>query len=464
MQQPPGQGNEIKANLMGFVNASASVFGGIGNKLFGSSSPQQNVSLAPEIVAKRALQSQLIRLRVLAHERKFEEILRIVETTDDFAIASAAVAEIVQAPEDVDRILMLDQLACGRSKGCLRAIVALINLREFKLALLRFTGLLNTGQLQDMIASGTVKLFSVLDIMGFFDQALETNSALERLEWFVQSAGGPEQQLLVLAEILGDAEPGGYRYIHDPNGIPAPVKLKAVELLQNFTPAQSARALWYASREDDDTVSYNATVALIKYWTDKGLVPEGIEPFPMLDISLLFYLSQMASSFRWPESAHAQPILDEYTSITVQLESLAPNDPSATKLQSRLDDVTRKLVRITDERINSLQPLVDKIVQQLNLPYAQVRVSERDGGCAAYVIGAGRIEINRKILLQDKLLSEELMSALLHEIGHMTQDVLVIRMIADDLGIIFGQHGKHLTALWEQYSKELVTRPNICFF
>jgi hypothetical protein len=55
------------------------------------------------------------------------------------------------------------------------------------------------------------------------------------------------------------------------------------------------------------------------------------------------------------------------------------------------------------------------------------------------------------------------MSTLLHEIGHMEQDVLVIRMIADDIGLKFGQHAELLYPLYERYAAGIGYAPQSMF-
>jgi hypothetical protein len=133
------------------------------------------------------------------------------------------------------------------------------------------------------------------------------------------------------------------------------------------------------------------------------------------------------------------------------------------QLQLEVDETGDELYRITERRVNLLQPLLNKVSDALGLPYARLASTDDRDICACYLIGRGSVKIYRGILLEDKPLSEELMSSLLHEMGHMEQDVLMIRMIADDLGIKFGQHRHLLMPLWDRYSHCIGYAPDHMF-
>ncbi|MBX9721938.1 MAG: hypothetical protein K2X81_11125, partial [Candidatus Obscuribacterales bacterium] len=127
-------------------------------------------------------------------------------------------------------------------------------------------------------------------------------------------------------------------------------------------------------------------------------------------------------------------------------------------------EVTRsQLVEITEKRLNTLQPIVDAVTKSLRLPHAKIRPNEVDGTAAAYLVGTGTVEFSKSTLLDDKPLTEEFMSSMLHELGHMEQDVLIIRMIADEIGLKFGQHGAKLKVLFQHYSNAIGYAPDSIF-
>jgi hypothetical protein len=132
-------------------------------------------------------------------------------------------------------------------------------------------------------------------------------------------------------------------------------------------------------------------------------------------------------------------------------------------LERQVQDLERELKKTTERRINRLQPLVDSLCAALRLPNPKLQASDDDGSEASYCVGMGIIKIARHNLLTDQPLSERLMSAMLHEICHMQQDVLIIRMIADDLNMKFGQHGKLLIPLWDKYSDGVGYAPDNVF-
>ncbi|MBX9685293.1 MAG: hypothetical protein K2X27_01250, partial [Candidatus Obscuribacterales bacterium] len=117
----------------------------------------------------------------------------------------------------------------------------------------------------------------------------------------------------------------------------------------------------------------------------------------------------------------------------------------------------------TDQRLNALQPIVDAVTNSLGLPHAKIRSTDVPGVAAAYLVGTGTVEFSKNTLLDDKPLTEEFMSSMLHELGHMEQDVLIIKLIADQIGLKFGQHGAKLKELFQHYSNAIGYAPDSIF-
>lgn len=391
----------------------------------------------PALVASSAVESARIRLRVLRAHGQLNEIAEVALAAAELEVIRAAMREFriaAETPEDRDAVLaILIRLAETNSPCALMAITTLLNIDAFKQANKIFREKVSSGDIYKVLDGTGTRLFQITDIACFLDKVFRTNDAPALFIKLIESLS-PPQQAFAIAEIMGDSEPGGYRYVHDQNDISPELKLLGLQILQRlpFGPARE-RALWYATRETDEVVSYNATVELINHWQGAGKVPPHLEPFPMLDIGLLFYLSTVAANFRWRSDVDLSQLEDE-----------------------------NQIQREIDARLSVLQPIVNEITKALNLPFATLQASD-DVNFAAYGLGSGTVYINRRTILDERPLGEDVMSSLLHELHHMGQDVLLIRMICDDLNVKFGQHGQKLIQIWDRYSDLLGYAPDHIF-
>jgi hypothetical protein len=452
-----GVGQLIESSIAGLSQKLRSFLG---------APPATGVALDAETVHTRELQSQRIKLRLLARQGQLDLVCRTAITTVDEEIATVAVLEILNADVDNEqRVQMLAKLARSGSQAAIPATVVLFNQRQLELAQSIFLERLNNGELAEMIRHGKAKLFSVLDILGALDEATGTSFSQQYFETlFCTLADSPNRQHLLLAEILGDPKPEGFRCSYERNMISQAVKLQAIALLQHAPVSIIDRALSYGAKSEDDTIAHNSIWSLMHLWRSQhGRIPQGLEPFCLLDINLLVQLCQISSAFQWPDSSGADRVLENFTACLENLEREQPDTLPFEQLSKQAEQIQEEIVRITECRINSLQPLVDRITAALGVPNAKLAASDDEALCAAYLVGTGSIEINRRILLEDKPLSEELMSSLLHEVGHMEQDVLVIRMIADDLKLKFGQHAQLLLPLYERYAAGIGYAPMSMF-
>lgn len=449
----------------GGVSAGQLIMSAIGSKLRGFlGTPAAAKTPAPteEQLKNLALQSERVNLNMLAREERFSEIVKIAETTTEQDIAGCAVSVLARA--ESDQLAALEHLAKSHSHAAVLAMIALFNNTHHENGKRIFITRLKNGELAQLVASGHANLFSVLDILGWLQKYGDgTVVALNHFPDLWKCVGDRTEQVKVLGQMYGDPEPLGMRYVHEQNMIPGTIKLHALSILQNFTPPEHERFLIYASRDEDDRVAHAATVSLVNTWrSEQGLVPPGLEYFRMLDLNLLFHLCQISSSFQWGE-----PVEEFYERYKAHHEELFETDPHADttryeQLVAIAEELEKELVRITERRINSLQPVASKISTLLNLPVARLESTDEDVN-AAYLIGRGKVQVKRQVLMEDKPLSEEVMSALLHEIGHMEQDVLVIRMIADEIGLKFGQHSQQLEKLYERYAAGIGYAPDSMF-
>jgi hypothetical protein len=447
------------------TSAGQLIISAIGSKLRGFlGAPATPKPAAPteEQLQKLAIQSQRVHLNMLAREGRFAEIVEIAETTAEHEIAGCAVSVLARA--DTDQLVALERLAKSRSHAAVLAMIALFNNTHHENGKRIFITRLKNGELAQLVASGHANLFSILDILGWLQKY--GDGSFVALNYFPElwnCLTDRTEQVKVLGQMYGDPEPLGIRYIHEPNMIPGTIKLHSLAMLHNFTPAERERFLIYASRDEDDRVAHAATVTLVNTWrSEQGLIPPGLEYFRMLDLNLLFHLCQISSSFQWGE------LVEEfYERYKEHHQELAETDPHEDPLRHEqlvaiAEELEKELVRITECRINSLQPVASKISSLLQLPVARLESTDEDVN-AAYLIGRGKVQVKRQVLMEDKPLSEEVMSALLHEIGHMEQDVLVIRMIADEIGLKFGQHSQQLEKLYERYAAGIGYAPDSMF-
>ena len=402
---------------------------------------------------------------MLSNETELPTIRQIAETTEDPELASYAVSYLLEHQEE----LMLPQvkhLALSNSHACLPALISLFNNGEAEFAQQLLMQRLASGDYFNLIREQKARPLLLLDVLGAVDEFCHSQLCLQ---YFPQVwhclAERPEDQEKLLAEILGDLNPGGLRYSPDANMIPQAVKIQALQLLHAIHPASYERTLWYASRADDDTVAYTATMACTDYWQSEGQIPEHLEPFPMLNLNLLFHLSKLASTFQWKGPAG---VMDIYTQWNIEMEELGQIDQKQDIqrycfLKQKTETDRKLLVEITAKRLNALQPIVDTVTNSLGLPHAKIRSTDVPGVAAAYLVGTGTVEFSKTTLLDDKPLTEEFMSSMLHELGHMEQDVLIIKMIADMIGLQFGQHGAKLKVLFQHYSDAIGYAPDSIF-
>ena len=447
------------------ISAGQLIMSAIGSKLRGflgaPATPKPPVA-TEEQLKKLAIQSQRIHLNMLGREERFAEIVQIAETTTEQDIAGCAVSVLARA--ETDQLAALERLARSNSHAAVLAMIALFNNTHHENGKKIFITRLKSGELAQLVASGHGNLFSILDILGWLQKYGDGSFvALNHFPALWSCLSDRTDQVKVLGQMYGDPEPLGMRYIYESNMIPGTIKLHALTILHNYTAAEQERFLIYASRDEDDRVAHAATVTLVNTWrSEQGLVPPGLEYFRMLDLNLLFHLCQISSSFQWGERVEA--FYERYKAHHQRIaETDQYNDRNTyEQLIAIAEELEKELVRITECRINSLQPVASKISTLLNLPVARLESTDEDVN-AAYLIGRGRVQVKRQVLMEDKPLSEEVMSALLLEIGHMEQDVLVIRMIADEIGLKFGQHSQQLESLYERYAAGIGYAPDSMF-
>jgi hypothetical protein len=390
------------------ANASSSLIA-MGVKALGKATGCPS-SDGPKLVSASPIDSERIRLRMLHAEGRFEEIAQIAETAEELQIVRAAMRELATAEQDVKPILL--RLGAGTSACALNALIVLIDKDEVRKAYELFGEKVRSGQIVQMINDGAARFFLVVDLACFFDHVFKTSQATGLFSAMIHMLP-PGKQVHALCEIFGDPEPGGFRYKHDQNGITGEIKLLALDILMQLPPAVRQRALWYATRERHEVVAYNASVALIEYWKNEGKVPVQLEPFRMLDVGMLFYLSQIASAFRWKTRASLLELHEQEQHWQEELAGLPENSRGARAIEQRLEELQKELRRETDARLNSLQPLVNEITKCLELPFAVLQASD-EIDCAAYAVGTGTVLINRVTIFDERPLGEDVMSSLLH--------------------------------------------------
>ncbi len=415
--------------------------------------------------ADKALDSAKIQIRLLYAEDDLKGIRKIAEETEDHDLAAYAISYLIE--NEPERFVPhLHHISQSDSAACMPALICLFNNGQADRAQTILMDRLLRNEYFQLISQRKINPKLLLDVLGAVDDCDQTNLALQYFPQIWASLGSDAlAQENLLAEILGDQNPGGLRYAPDKNMVPQGVKIQTLQLLHALKPKNYNRCLWYASRDDDDVVAYTATMAATEFWQGEGAVPESLEPFPMLNLNLLFYLSKLASTFKWQGPTGVMELHEQWTKDLEELDSIDQQQEQVRYLTlKKKTEVTRaQLVDITEKRLNTLQPIVDAVTKSLRLPHAKIRPNEVDGTAAAYLVGTGTVEFSKSTLLDDKPLTEEFMSSMLHELGHMEQDVLIIRMIADEIGLKFGQHGAKLKVLFEHYSNAIGYAPDSIF-
>ena len=463
---------EMLGDLVNDVGLVGQLIGTAGAKLrnFFIRKTKSTGVVDPDLLRTRELQSAKIELRLLGRQGRYDDILEIATTSENDEIARLAVLEIVEGEiEPTERIQFLAVIANSFSRAAVPATVVLYNNGEVDLAMSIFLERLANGELARLVQIGCAKLLSVLDLLGALDTVQETDYSSEYFDELFRSLSAmPNKQVEALMEILGDPKPSGPRGLYSDNSITQAVKLKAIALLQYIAVDDKDRALSFAAKDPDDAVARRAVTSLMHLWQSQnanGRVPQGLEPFPLLNTNMLLQMCQMSAAFQWHDGIEADAILQRHADLCEQLDQIdADVDPAHhARVMKQADRAEDELKRLSEHRINMIQPLINGITQALGIPNASISTSDDPSTLAVYEIGGGRIELSRQILFDDKPLSENLMSTLLHELGHMEQDVLVIRMIADDLKLKFGQHAELLYPLYERYAAGIGYAPQSMF-
>src|SRR5262249_19811993 len=313
---------------------------------------------------------------------------------------------------------------------------------------------------------GRAKPYTVVEMLGVVAEQFEESAIVGYFLHVWQSlAGNHIEQVKLLLEILGDPDPMGVRYVPEPKIIPCAIKLKAIELLRSAGARDYERGLCCATSDPDQPVAYQATLALMQFWqSSQGMIPQGLEPFQLLDTGLLYQLCQISACFQWHDGVATSKICEEFAEVLAEMGSVDPQTEQARYeyLASRRDAYVKQLDELSERRVRSLQPLLNAITTALNLPYVKTIAKDIDAQ-ASYSVGMGMITLSRQVLLQDRPLTEDFMSTLIHELTHMEQDHLMICRIADDLDLKLGQHGKLLIALWTKYSDVVGYAPDHMF-
>jgi len=460
----PGQTKQQSVNLMNRVWESGSaLMSALSSKILGGTTSSRPDDSARR--AHKAIDSTKIQIRLLSNETELPSIRRIAETTDEPELASYAVSYLVEHKEEL-MLPQMQHLSRSFSHACLPALISLFNSGETAFAQAVLMERLANGDYFNLIQNNKARALLLLDVLGAVDEFNKSTLCLEYFPkvWHCLDER-PEDQEKLLAEILGDVNPGGLRYSPDSNMVPQAVKIQALQLLHAIRPASYERSLWYASRDVDDVVAYTATMACTEHWQDEGQVPENLEPFPMLNLNLLFHLSKLASTFQWKGPAGVMGMFEQWKKDVEQLENTDPRQEPQQHavLKNKTENVGRQLAEISAQRLNALQPIVDTVTTSLGLPHAKIRSTDVPGVAASYLVGTGTVEFSNSALLDDKPLTEEFMSSMLHELGHMEQDVLIIKMIADLIGLQLGQHGTKLNVLFQRYSDAIGYAPDSIF-
>lgn len=421
-----------------------------------------------------------IELRVLLRRQDFEQVTTIALNTDDEELAAIAVNGLADCANQATlgiRINCLMRLAHSYSLAACRALFAYRSLVDAKHAQEIFLKRMQQEHWQYMARNGLARADEFLLFSTLLDEELGTSLALPHFMSFWQALEGDQvKQLTLLGNILGDLEPLGLRYEHSPVAVAELVKLKAVTMADHFPPDQRERLLLYAVEEESDKVALAATQRLLQYWSSaSGQKPPWLEPFAMLNLRLNFKLSAMAANFSWqkPVAEHypgdaPDPTVDYKTALeTVKADlkkaSIQLDTKEVQRLKQHLEKLQKQVHKLAESRIGALQNLVNQICAGMDIPSALVQTSDDSHWLASYCMGAGKILVGRDLFISEAPLSEGLMSSLLHELLHMEQDVQILRLICDDLGVIYGRHSRSLHDLMTKYAQVVGYEPDPLF-
>jgi len=420
----------------------------------------------PAQITARAKQSDKILVRLLALQGRFDQVAAMAARTDCEELANLAILRLIEADED--QVELIEELARGDNRAASLALFGLLNTGYSEIAQEIFVQRMEDGTLCRLVQNGLTTAFTLVAFAGRLDQ-ISPGQNFSRIYFdliFAAVSANPRELVRFLGEILGDPDPLGGRCVSNPcETVPQEIKLMAISLVSNFEPLVRERCLCYAATDPVEAVARLATTLLIDYGgSAEGYLPPDMQPFAMLNMSLLFYLCNLSAAFQWPTVVDFARYDREVDVLVAELESLdlRYDELRQKAIKLTLEAIGRELENIVERRLRSLQGLVNSICAMLSLPNAQLEMGE-GSFMAAYIIGRGRVKVAHRLFLDDEPLSIDLMSTLLHEIGHMEQDSLVIRLMADDLGLIFGQHSKHLRPLMERYADAIGYAPDPMF-
>ncbi|HMW88427.1 MAG TPA: hypothetical protein PLC15_00010 [Candidatus Obscuribacter sp.] len=436
--------------------------------------------LSEQAKQERETQNRRIQIRLLLRQKRYSEVATIAANLADEELAAIAVvgladfeAEEYKANPQPYAIQAdcLYRLAHGYSVSASKALQAFFYRVDDGEARKIFLSRMEQEHWQYMALNGLSSAEDLLVLSCEMDAHFGTSLSESHFASIWKALASDEvKQYKLLGNILGDPEPLDLRYAHTPSLVSANIKMRAVALADNFPPDQRERLLVYAAEDSCDDVSLFATQKLMHYWSSpEGKNPPWLEPFPMLNLNLNFYLANMAAAFQWMDGEDDE---EEVQTCLADLERLRLGIKYAGEhmehsllatLKDQLAQVERQCQVLSQKRCGSLQKLVNRICAALDIPAAIVDFTENNHMTACYLVGTGRIAVARDLLLTNEPLSEALMSTLLHEVLHMEQDVQTIRLICDSLDITYGQHSRELKQLMELYSESVGYAPEPIF-
>ncbi len=434
-------------------------------------------SAVPSEVSGQTLEQQKETFQDLRAAKDVSKMKDFALTTTDHDLAKRAIAAIVDAqPENL--IEILQEVSSSKSRATGAAIHALYTESDSPKDEETFRKLVqsrwNNGEFFELMKSEIMKpadLVKALDEGGieFGEKAIS--------ELFAKVGDSPKLKEQVAMGILKIDMIGGKDLGFESTSVSKTTRLEAIEYLGKQSSPESAKALESVMRSREQVAATAARNILAERWTSDKQRTSGESINELIVGDRLKKYIEEVSKVNWPDGRdvndlrkrHRQAAADVYDASAKLARTIAGNDADKElEYEARFGDkqymerllkdrpnelaqyhkfletkdaatlLATEYTTITTERMKMVDTLVKRYCAELGLPAAKLEFFEpgaRADNRGEYYSGTGKILINDELARKGLSPDSEFMSTLFHELGHLEQDTLNVRRLADQLKI-----------------------------
>lgn len=444
---------------------------------------------AAKPIAEQTKEQQKATYEEISKARDYAKLKDFALNTTDPELAKEAVRTIlVDRPEKT--IEMLREIASSNSHAVGPAIDALFMESDSEKDNAAFKTLLqdrwNNGELIELLKSGKL---TAQDLVNGLDKGGYSFAEKSVGELFDKLGDHPKLKEAVSIAIVKEDSLMSKSF--ENRSIPDSLRLKAIEYLGTQTSQESTRALDSVLRISETQMSQAAKKALMERWTTQKQNPTGESVSElMLGDRLKRYVSELGS-VNWPDKRDLTELrerqrnaqdevlkakwnlafeitddIDAHDELVEKyadkqyMENLLKDKPAQLaqyrdylKMEAEAKTLSAEYTDVLKSRMKVVESFVKDYCKELGINAPAIEFFEPGNKAenrGEYYAGKGKILINDSLLASGLAPTDAFLGTLFHEIGHLEQDSLGVRRLADELKI-----GKQATADEMQKLREL---------